>query len=187
MLFRSERFSLSETAYALSAGKEAEALAAFNDYFFNVYEPLTADAWQNRSFDGPGANGTAYMYILNIQDPEKVTVGQYEKLRREVETALRQPMAEMSDALKVEDLSIPFLKVDLGYYITSFDGSDDPDAALHAFSSQQTAAEWDRLLSPYTAFGLTYEFDDPDLDGNGLTMWFNGKEVRGIMDEREGV
>ena len=133
-----ERFSLSEAAYALSAGKEAEALAAFNDYFFNVYEPLTADAWQNRSFDGPGANGTAYMYILNIQDPEKVTVGQYEKLRREVETALRQPMAEMSDALKVEDLSIPFLKVDLGYYITSFDGSDDPDAALHAFSSQQT-------------------------------------------------
>ena len=182
-----ERFSLSETAYALSAGKEAEALAAFNDYFFNVYEPLTADAWQNRSFDGPGANGTEYMYILNIQDPEKVTVGQYEKLRREVETALRQPMAEMSDALKVEDLSIPFLKVDLGYYITSFDGSDDPDAALHAFSSQQTAAEWDRLLSPYTAFGLTYEFDDPDLDGNGLTMWFNGKEVRGIMDEQEGV
>ena len=183
-----ERFSLSEAAYALSAGKEAEALSAFNDYFFNVYEPLTADAWQNRSFDGPGANGTEYMYILNIQDPEKVTVGQYEKLRREVETALRQPMAEMSDALKVEDLSIPFLKVELGYYITSFDGgSDDPDAALHAFSSQQTAAEWDRLLSPYTAFGLTYEFDDPDLDGNGLTMWFNGKEVRGIMDEQEGV
>ena len=36
-------------------------------------------------------------------------------------------------------------------------------------------------------FGLTYEFDDPDLDGNGLTMWFEGKEVRGIYDEQEHV
>ena len=43
------------------------------------------------------------------------------------------------------------------------------------------------MLSPYAAFGLTYTFDDPDHDGNGLAMAFQGQEVRGIFDELEGV
>ena len=63
----------------------------------------------------------------------------------------------------------------------------DIDAALRAESSRESANQWDRLLAPYAPFGLTWAFNDPDLDGNGLTMWFEGKEVRGIMDEQEQV
>lgn len=182
-----ERFSLSEMAYSLPAGPEADALAAFNDYFFNLYEPLTADQWKTRSFDA-GANGTFYQYSLTILDENALTVGAYDRIHKQVEEALRQPMADAADAYGVEQLSTPALQVELGYYIASFRGEGtDPDEALHAASSQEAAAQWDRQLAPYVPFGLTYRFDDPDLDGNGLTMWFNGREVRGILDEREGV
>ena len=47
-----ERFSLDEDVYELPAGKEADALKAFNDYFFAVYEPLTADYWEIWCFAG---------------------------------------------------------------------------------------------------------------------------------------
>lgn len=53
--------------------------------------------------------------------------------------------------------------------------------------SKEIEAEWDDTLAPYTSFGLTYTFDDPDHDGNGLTMWFEGREVRGIFDGKSGA
>ena len=52
-----------------------------------------------------------------------------------------------------------------------------------AASSAETAALWEETLAPYEPFGLTWTFDDPDLDGNGLTMTWEGHEVRGIYDE----
>lgn len=58
---------------------------------------------------------------------------------------------------------------------------------LEQDSSAQTKAQWDEVLAPYAPFGLTWEFDDPDLDGNGLTMWFDGRVVRGIMDYETGT
>lgn len=179
-----ERFSLSESAYSLPAGREADALAAFNDYFFNVYEPLTADEWRTRAFDAE-VNRTFYQYSLTILDESALTVGEYDRIHKAVEEALRQPMEDVTDAYAVEKLSTPALQVELGYYIARFGG--DPDEAIYAASSQEAAAQWDRLLDPYAPFGLTWQFDDPDLDGNGLTMWFGGREVRGIMDEREGI
>lgn len=180
-----ERFSLSETAYSLPAGKEADALAAFSRYFFKVYEPLTADQWRTRSFDGAGATGAEYMYNLTILDDSTLKAGEYAQVQQDAEAILRQPIESMADALEVEKLSTPALQVELGYYTTPT--GDDLDALLHAQASNESAAEWDRLLTPYVPFGLTYQFDDPDLDGNGLTMWFNGKEVRSITDEREGI
>lgn len=180
-----ERYSLDEAAYQLPAGREADALAAFNDYFFHVYEPLTADAWQTWDFDGFGSDGSEYCFRLTVLDGEKLTVGEYEAVRREAETILRKPIEDFADAAAVNRLSTPALQVELGYYTQPF--LDDPDALLHAQFSDAAASQWDRLLSPYVPFGLTYRFDDPDHDGNGLTMWFEGKEVRGIMDEQEGV
>ena len=64
---------------------------------------------------------------------------------------------------------------------------DGPDAQFYADSSAETAAAWDEVLAPYVPFGLTYVFDDPDLDGNGLKMYFEGREVRGIFDNKSGV
>lgn len=60
---------------------------------------------------------------------------------------------------------------------------DMTDRELHAQSSAETAALWEETLAPYEPFGLTWTFDDPDLDGNGLTMTWEGHEVRGIYDE----
>ena len=179
-----ERFSLGEAVYQLPAGKNADALAAFNDYFFNICEPLTADQWQTRSFDGIGANGAEYMYNLTILNADTLKAGEYGQVQRDAETILRQPVETMADVLEIEKLSTAALQVELGYYSAP---GDDPDALLHAQFSSETAAQWDRLLTPYVPFGLTYTFDDPDLDGNGLTMWFEGKEVRSISDEQEGV
>lgn len=66
-------------------------------------------------------------------------------------------------------------------------GADDYeniiDGDLLAESSAESAAQWDKELAPYAPFGLTWTFDDPDLDGNGLTMTWEGHEVRGIYDE----
>lgn len=57
---------------------------------------------------------------------------------------------------------------------------------IFAQVSREAAAQWDGLLAPYVPFGLTYAFDDPDHDGNGLTMAFEGREVRGIYDGQRG-
>lgn len=57
------------------------------------------------------------------------------------------------------------------------------DRELLAESSAESAAMWEETLAPYEPFGLTWTFDDPDLDGNGLTMTWEGHEVRGIYDE----
>ena len=65
-------------------------------------------------------------------------------------------------------------------------GTEDPDAKFYAEMSAEIAAEWREVLAPYIPFGLTYEFNDPDLDGNGLTMYFEGQEVRGILDSESG-
>lgn len=59
---------------------------------------------------------------------------------------------------------------------------DFTDRDLYARFSAETAALWEEDLAPYEPFGLTWTFDDPDLDGNGLTMTWEGHEVRGIYD-----
>lgn len=61
--------------------------------------------------------------------------------------------------------------------------ADMTDRELLAKASAETAALWEETLAPYEPFGLTWTFDDPDLDGNGLTMTWEGHEVRGIYDE----
>ena len=68
------------------------------------------------------------------------------------------------------------------------DGSyseDFTDRDLYAQSSAESAALWEETLAPYEPFGLAWTFDDPDLDGNGLTMTWEGHEVRGIYDEEK--
>jgi len=61
------------------------------------------------------------------------------------------------------------------------------DAELHQIYSEQSRAQWAMLLEPYTQFGLGWQFDDPDFDGNGLKMYYQGHEVSGIYDETTGI
>ena len=64
---------------------------------------------------------------------------------------------------------------------------DMTDRELHAQASAESAAQWKEVLAPYEPFGLKWTFDDPDLDGNGLTMTWEGHEVSGIYDETQGL
>lgn len=52
--------------------------------------------------------------------------------------------------------------------------------------SQAVSDYWDEILAPYVPLGLSYTFDDPDHDGYGLSMEFNGLEVWGVMDPHNG-
>ena len=189
-------------------GKSSEEADLFNNYFFYVYEPLTASRWQEWDWSASASNDRGmmeYTYSISITDPETLTVGQYTQMRQAVESGVQKALDELAEKTtpegEITKAAIDAYTKELfdglntaegakvkmavnGYAYRSF---DDPDAALYTQSSRETAAEWDRLLSPYLPFGLTYEFDDPDLDGNGLTMWFEGKEVRGIYDEQEHI
>ena len=190
---------------------------AFYTYFFNVYEPLTAERWQERTFSDTAVLRTAdggmammeYDFTMHILDPDALTVGEYEKridsTRTSVERMLRKSSSEEQfpsvyqmfstttpdGVLEITTRCAPPIvsqPTDRPAGMNTAPYADtDPDFALHAQSSRESAKEWDRLLSPYAPFGLTWAFNDPDLDGNGLTMWYQGKEVRGIMDEQEGV
>ena len=67
------------------------------------------------------------------------------------------------------------------------DSEDMIDRELRAESSAESAAQWDEVLALYAPFGLTWAFDDPDLDGNGLNMTWEGHEVSGIYDQEKGL
>lgn len=181
-----ERFSLSEATYQLPAGREAEALAAFNNYFFNVYEPLTADQWRTRTVDGYAANGAEYVFSLTILDADALTVKEYDRARSGAEEVLRRAPDRASAVSALETWNTDSLQVVLERW-AELPGDSDPDAAPYTETSRQVSGTWDEVLSPYVPLGLTYRFDDPDNDGNGLTMWFEGQEVRGIWDEQENV
>lgn len=189
----------------------ADQVNAFETYFLNVCAPLTGEDWEERSFhsavgavDREGHKAVVgYSYTLGVLDPEALTAGAYAQAHRDVREGAREVARQyaageqearmergeaywrLSQQLSAGGLSV---SVEEGMTIRSFGpkNEEDPDAELHRQSSQEAAAQWAELLAPYGAFGLTHTFYDPDLDGNGLTMWFEGREVRGIFDERVG-
>ena len=80
-----ERFSQSTVLYDL---RYEDGTASF---FFNLYEPLTAERWQSRTFDGgtmtsfPGTSDNAmleYTVTLSVKQPDILTVGEYDAARQ---------------------------------------------------------------------------------------------------------
>lgn len=64
--------------------------------------------------------------------------------------------------------------------------NDLDDAALQRLFEDEIRRSFSEQLAPYEEFGLSWQFDDPDGDGNGLQMLYQGREVRGIWDEQTG-
>lgn len=61
-------------------------------------------------------------------------------------------------------------------------------ASLDRQTQAELAAQWDVTLAPYVPFGLTYSYDESAaLNGHGLTMSYQGLEVRGIVDPVQGL
>lgn len=61
------------------------------------------------------------------------------------------------------------------------------DDELHRLFEEENRRNMAERLAPYEAFGLSWQYDDPDGDGQGLQMFYQGREVRGIWDEQTGV
>lgn len=61
------------------------------------------------------------------------------------------------------------------------------DDELHQLFVEESRRNMAERLAPYEAFGLSWQFDDPDGDGQGLQMFYQGREVRGIWDEPTGT
>ncbi len=178
-------------------------LNAFRDYFYHVYEPLTAYNWQERTFSDIAVvrtedGGTAmleYDSIMRILDPDVLTVGEYERrlssTKASMDKTLQENISKEQYPSVYQRLSSTTpdgaLEVTITCAPLNVSHPTESDAALYAQFSGEVANSWDEILSPYASLGLTWKFDDPDHDGNGLTMWFEGKEVRGIMDEPDGV
>jgi len=217
-----DRFANSALDITAVDRRERDALAAYLEYFFHVYEPLTAERWRSRNFSGAEmADGLQvysptdeaspancaemeYNFTLLVLDENRLKVGEYEQAYHDVKeniaailrgrtseelrnaTYMRQFLSRETETI-AEQISTDRLRVQVTDFTFRPIEADDPDADLQEQYSSEDAEKWDALLSPYTEFGLTYQFDDPDHDGNGLKMFFNGREVCGIMDEMEQI
>ncbi|NBJ91814.1 M56 family metallopeptidase [Parablautia muri] len=204
-----EDFSKSEYAIQMEEGKEADALNEYMDYFYHVFEPLTAERWQVRAFNGiivtdlkPENHAQVsweYIISLRILKPDELKVGEYRDARLFAEEDMRSFLqirkeAELSDASylaeaaretvnKIErERSSEKLEVSIEYVLFPLEES------LEDAVNVQVNEQWDETLAPYLEFGLTYEYTpSKDNPGNGLRMFWEGAEVRGIVDEERGM
>lgn len=196
-----ERFSQSEKLYEM---KDSDETAAF---LFYILDPLTAQRWQSREFSGyaaanyPQASDNAvleYIITLEVLDADTLTVGEYDSSRQIAVECLNDIMAgrttsDLRDAefmQKVIDEEIENitntietsrLKIEIQYVFTPLGELAIDDMEEWQKERQK---EVDRILAPYVPFGLTYQYDFATDD---YKMYFQGKEVRGIWDEREGL
>lgn len=207
-----ERFADSDLIYEINDDKEAKALEAFNDYFFYIFRPLTAE--KEREFGGSVSKGIEgapadpavfeYSFSLHITDAENLKVGEYDDIRKRTDAALRNILngcttEELCDVWLMKAfldretslLAVELSTEDLQVKVTDYDFSPFPaemleDLALHNESNEQSEKLWDETLSPYISFGLEWTYT-PDYEGGEVKMTWQGKEVRGIFDEKEKV
>ncbi len=207
-----ERFADSDLIYEINDDKEAKALEAFNDYFFYIFRPLTAE--KEREFGGSASKGIEgapadpaifeYSFSLHITDAENLKVGEYDDIRKRTDAALRNILngcttEELCDVRLMKAfldretslLAVELSTEDLQVKVTDYDFSPFPaemleDLALHNESNEQSEKLWDETLSPYISFGLEWTYT-PDYEGGEVKMTWQGKEVRGIFDEKEKV
>ena len=207
-----ERFADSDLIYEINDDKEAKALEAFNDYFFYIFRPLTAE--KEREFGGSASKGIEgapadpavfeYSFSLHITDAENLKVGKYDDIRKRTDAALRNILngcttEELCDVWLMKAfldretslLTVELYTEDLQVKVADYDFSPFPaemleDLALHNESNEQSEKLWDETLSPYISFGLEWTYT-PDYEGGEVKMTWQGKEVRGIFDEKEKV
>lgn len=196
-----ERFSQNEKLYDMRDRNETAS------FLFYVLEPLTAQKWQSREFGGyaaadyPQASDNAsleYTITLQITDADTLTVGEYIAARQNAVRELEHLMKSMTTS-ELRDEEVMHGMID--EVITSITGMYEISGLKMAIEyvfvplgelavedmeewQQARQEEWDRILAPYVPFGLTYEYDFATDD---YKMYFQGKEVRGIVDEREGL
>lgn len=204
-----EDFAKSGYVVQMEEGKEADALNEYMDYFYHVFEPLTAEKWQEREFSGFATTNLEpedhaqvsweYVISLKILQPDELKVGEYRDARLLAEEDMRNFLqsrteAELSDQVYLQKAARETVsqiekersskKLELSIEYALFPLEENLEDAVNAQVNQQ----WDETLAPYLKFGLTYEYiPSEDNTGNGLRMYWEGYEVRGIFDEERGI
>lgn len=141
-----------------------------------------------------------YEATLTILDADKLTVGEYINTRFAVAEAIEDTVfsADYSAGELADEEYMQIVINDTMTALTAEFSTDELQADVEwvyqplgaeVYMSEVYAEEeiqkevreqWEALLKPYTPFGLTYEYDAKAYE---CKMYFQGKEVRGIMDE----
>lgn len=148
-----------------------------------------------------------YVMTLTILDADKLRVGDYVDLRLGVadamsellsgytakeladEELMRGEIDSVAEALTAEG-SKDEMRVEMEYFyqpIDAFHANDGyvvDDGYVDAEYERERQREWESLLKPYMPFGLTCAYD---AQNDECKMYFEGREVRGIMDVEQGV
>lgn len=201
-----KRFSQNEIVFEVEDNKEGEALSEFFDYFFYIFEPLTAENWQVRYFDDfvysasspsdPSSDTASLKYTLcmKILNSDALTTAEYDNARRQVHDTLRSFLQEktvlqlideqyMAEAIQAEIDQIAIqigsdkLELSIDYFYTPIS-----EQTLVEYYNTQYKEDWNSLLSPYAALGLTWEFENEE-----IKIYFQGHEVKGIYDAKKGT
>jgi len=189
-----DEFAYNDWALELSESKEDQALWNFIQYFNEVLEPLTAEDWQTRQFNGfsrvglQGTYGTLeYVVTLTILKPEELTCGEYRTARLNTEGRLHRFVHERSQEELADEPQMTEQAEKEIAKIISEEGSDMLDisiqfsyTALDYAVDEQIRAQWEETVKPYLALGLTWKEEQP----YEFKMYFQGREVKGIYDEK---
>ncbi len=209
-----DRFFASELVYEIKDDEEAKAMKAFTNYFFDIFVPLTAEKWETREIEGYAIDRNTdvpvdsavfeYRFSLNIVNAERLTVEEYDSIREKADSALsdilnnytmeelcdeRQMRASLDEQISflTESLSTENLQVEVAeYYFRPVSSEMLEDLALHDEANKESEDLWEEILSPYIPFGLDWTYIS-DYNGGDVKMTWQGKEVRGIFDEKESI
>lgn len=208
-----ERFSVDDRLYEMRDSNETASYLFYVLEPLTAEKWRTRSFGGSVATDFSGAADNAmleYTLALTVWNPDSLTVREYRDARLGISKDLRdwflgRTKEELQDAALMRDLmfaddggEIPRLAEEwssesLGVNISNtfysplavFDEEQlAEDEALDRMSRQMSQAQWDRDLAPYAALGLTYKYDQGT---DEMKMYFQGKEVRGIVDEEEGM
>jgi len=194
----------SKTTWAIeSSEKKDEALWEFMEYFSGVLEPLTGEKWKLRQFSGfavsgfPEPEGNAlleYVITLKILQPKELTTAQYRDARLKAEEDLHTFIQKRTkEELADEQLMTELIDREIGQIVSNVNSENLEVSVEYVYQSpagfaadQEAKAQVDETLEPYREFGLTWEME-PEQPYGFFKMYWQGREVRGIIDEKNGV
>lgn len=145
-----------------------------------------------------------YVTILTILDADELTVGEYINARLEVNEGIQDIFAAGYSAEELVDEEYMLTEIDSAVNtLTQRIGNDklqvnvsyafQPTDALKIYMSEEDfyekyrkerQEELEKVIKPYMSFGLTCDYDARTDEGK---MYFEGREVRGIIDEEQGI
>lgn len=145
-----------------------------------------------------------YFLTLKLTDRDRMTVGGYKEARETAAEELRTFFFERSreeletpeimnrllmDAVRQigEKWSRDGLELEITFYFVPLTSEAGEELQLRSQSESETRAEWDRLLAPYAALGLSWEYEREEDAVPGIRMYWQGQEVRGIYDSVENT